>query len=279
MSLFLCCFHEVLGNWDFNILAHEAFGVDIGHSPYSLFYTPQAPNPLFIPGNLPEVFCSNSDSLDWLCPSHSSTSLRSWLNVSLSSSSPSWAICAEVRNFETKSLPCATTCRACAHCTSLFPNMKSALMRTTSLSRRPVMRQQSIGPFLYQHRQPLIFSSHTDIDASMIVSEASQRFIRVQTFEVIDHGGKLRFKVIALQTVKLLSCEFLLRAQMHWYFKTSRPQARNAKVEVELDEVPYMPHAFQWCTTFLPEAREADNRIVQWMLRKLSNKNWSTALG
>lgn len=187
--------------------------------PYSLFYIPQAPNALFIPGNFPEVFCSNSDSLDWLCPSHSSTSLRSWLNVSLSSSSPSWAICAEVRNFETKSLPCATTCRACAHCTSLFPSMKSALMRTTSLSRRPVMSQQSIGPFLYQHRQPLIFSSHTDIDASMIVSEASQRFIRVQTFEVIDHGGRLRVKVIALQTVKLLSCEFLLRAQMHWYFK------------------------------------------------------------
>lgn len=47
-------------------------------------------------------------------------------------------------------------------------------------------------------------------------------------------------------------------------------QAKKAKVEVELDEVPYMPHAFQWCTAFLPEAREADDRIVQWMLRKLS---------
>ena len=90
------------------------------------------------------------------------------------------------------------------------------------------MSQQSIGPFLYQHRQPLIFSSHTDIDASMIVSEASQRFIRVQTFEVIDHGGRLRVKVIALQTVKLLSCEFLLRAQMHgWWFNSERETVSN----------------------------------------------------
>jgi len=48
-------------------------------------------------------------------------------------------------------------------------------------------------------------------------------------------------------------------------------KAKKANVEVEWDEVPYMPHAFQWCTAFLPEAREADNRIVQWMLRKLSN--------
>lgn len=39
---FLCCFPEVLGNWDFNILAHEAFGVGIGHSrtAFSIFLRP-----------------------------------------------------------------------------------------------------------------------------------------------------------------------------------------------------------------------------------------------
>ena len=42
VTFFLCCFPEVLGNWDFNILAHEAFGVGIGHSrtAFSIFLRP-----------------------------------------------------------------------------------------------------------------------------------------------------------------------------------------------------------------------------------------------
>lgn len=46
-------------------------------------------------------------------------------------------------------------------------------------------------------------------------------------------------------------------------------KAKDVGVEVVVDEVPYMPHAFQWCTAFLPESKESDNRIVTWMRSKL----------
>mmetsp|Transcript_55849 Transcript_55849/g.104773 ORF Transcript_55849/g.104773 Transcript_55849/m.104773 type:complete len:413 (-) Transcript_55849:72-1310(-) len=40
-------------------------------------------------------------------------------------------------------------------------------------------------------------------------------------------------------------------------------------VDVTLDLVPYMPHAFQWCGAFLPESRESNDRINEWLCLKL----------
>ena len=39
-----------------------------------------------------------------------------------------------------------------------------------------------------------------------------------------------------------------------------------------VDLVPHMPHAFQWCSAFLPESRESDDRIVAWMQKKLKQQ-------
>ncbi|CAE7412555.1 est [Symbiodinium pilosum] len=49
-------------------------------------------------------------------------------------------------------------------------------------------------------------------------------------------------------------------------------KAKKAEVEVTLDLVPHMPHAFQWCSAFLPESRESDDRIIGWMREKLQHK-------
>ena len=50
-------------------------------------------------------------------------------------------------------------------------------------------------------------------------------------------------------------------------------QAKKEGVDVTVDLVPYMPHAFQWCSAFLPESRESDDRIIAWMRRKLKQES------
>jgi len=49
-------------------------------------------------------------------------------------------------------------------------------------------------------------------------------------------------------------------------------KAKDAGVQVTVDEVPYLPHAFQWCTSFVPEAQESDKRILRWMESTLGKK-------
>ena len=48
------------------------------------------------------------------------------------------------------------------------------------------------------------------------------------------------------------------------------PEAKGAGVDVTLDLVPHMPHAFQWCSAFLPESRDSDDRITGWARKKLN---------